>query len=521
MFNFNNEDNDYNEYENSNLQIKYNNICSKYENAKEQKKYAEDEYKKLKSMVENLCKSTLSNEYNYNQLGGNSILKGMDIYKLIEFTNMDIQKQKIEQLNLIKKLNDQIIMQQQIINTLKEQLTQSMVFSNKDISEEDINNSNIINNTNNNEMNVFNESNFDMDSSIEDIKIPKKSSKIITDAFGNVIEKDLDKENNNSSNIKTENNKVHEEKLKDILGFGNNKKESTSNKQKNTLEQNNDNIIKNKSINTTTSSSNKENQENKKQATLTIENVDVYMESMTPLMWDILEVIGSTGCSTSNDIIDNLSKKNKDYENSKIKSSILNAISSLVKMAMLTQQSVSTGFKRFNISKLSNKGEIIYQKHFNNSPVESEIDKIIRDHDNIQHGYTIRETRDLLLSKWKCKSANMNRSEISIKLPNNHTYIPDIIAVHPKGYKMYVEVELGNTPQKDFNDKCNKMIEVTKHLYFVTDIESTISKKLEQQISTWILQSGGKDKVKGVTIYIATTTQLSKGDQQWNRVLKY
>ena len=84
----------------------------------------------------------------------------------------------------------------------------------------------------------------------------------------------------------------------------------------------------------------------------------------------------------------------------------------------------------------------------------------------------------------------MDRQEVTIKLPNGETYIPDIIAEKENGEKMYIEVELGNTPQKDFNNKCSKMLQVTKNLYFVTDVDETIRKKLEGQVSMWILSMG-------------------------------
>lgn len=123
-----------------------------------------------------------------------------------------------------------------------------------------------------------------------------------------------------------------------------------------------------------------------------------------------------------------------------------------------------------------------------------------------------------MIDVFKCTNVTMERQKVSIKLPNGKTYIPDIVAVHPKKYKMYIEVELGNTPQNDFNDKCNKMLQVTKHFYFVSDIEEN-RKKVESEVSSWIVNVGGKEKVSGVVIYTTTMTKLKKGE--WSNVLKF
>lgn len=526
-------------FQNSNLQIKYKNALSKLENSKKEEDYIKKEYKKLKSMVENLCKSIMSNQYNVNQLGGNSILKNMDVYKMIEFANLDFQNQRIQNKELNNKLMLTIKEQQQIIETLKEQLTQTIVMTNKDLSEDDISNANIINNTSNDNMNVFQNNTFnsDMGMSQSYIEDTPKETKIEVDIFGNIINKETTKK---ETQFKTNNMPKEQYPQKNQNKFinqnGNNNvnkpiiNQSTNNKPVTSMVRDessmlgdilgmskpkNNNSVQNNPIINNKNNNNKNNSPTNNSSTLTLENVDSYMAAMTQIMWDIVEVIGKTGLSISNDIIDLINKDEEKYT----KSLTLNNITSLAKMNVLTTQEISTGFRRFKIYKLSNKGETMFRAKFGDELVESEIDKIIRDHDNEIHGYTIRDARTLLLENNNCKSANMNRSEISIKIPNGKTYIPDIMAIHEKGYKMYIEVELGNTPQKDFNDKCDKMLQVTKHLYFVTNVEDTIKKKLESQISMWVLNAGGKEKVQGTTIYITTMKQLAKGE--WLRKFKY
>ena len=155
----------------------------------------------------------------------------------------------------------------------------------------------------------------------------------------------------------------------------------------------------------------------------------------------------------------------------------------------------------------------MFESYFKKQPVESEIDKIIRDHCNVTHGYTIKDACELLSNYHGCTNITMDRKNVSIKLPDGKTYIPDIVC-NKDNKEIYIEVELGTTPQFDFNNKCNKMMQVTNHLYFITDTDETIKKKLEGQISMWILSIGGKEKIKGNTIYLTTMTQLSKGEMR-------
>lgn len=464
-----------------NYDIKLANLESKYASMKEAKEYYEKEYKKLKGITESLCKSIVSNQYNISQLGGNSILQDLDIYKLVDFTKIDYQKQKIENMDTLKQLNEQIKMQGIMIDSLKKQLTQAMLQNHKDISMEEVEDATIIDN-----------------SEVIEPAAPTVT-KIERDSMGNI--KDIP----SPSTIASPKGNRH------------NKQQPRHQQTQSSLSSNTSPVLdfaKNRVP--TQAPSRKSNNSQENTPTLTIENVDVYMSAMTDIMWEILEAIGTEGFAKSNDILNWIDNKSP---NKYAKSNVLNSLTTLKKMNIVTADNVSTGYRRFQIFKFSQKGEEMFKAKFNREPVESEIDKIIRDHDNVTHGYTIKDSCELLLNYHQCTDVVMDRQEVSIKLPNGETYIPDIIATKENGEKMYIEVELGNTPQKDFNNKCKKMLQVTKTLYFVTDTEETIRKKLEGQVSMWILSMGGKEKVTGTTVYLTTMNHLSKGE--FTKVLHY
>lgn len=411
--------------QNNFFEIRYANLESKYENLKKGKDLSDKEYKRLKGMSETLCKTVMSNDYNLNQLGGNSILKGLDIYKLIDFAMTDYQKQRVQEMESMRQLADQIKMQGIIIESLKNQLKQVIAQGTQDISDVDIENSEIIDNT--------------------------QPSKPVTR-----FERD---QHGNSEKIEP-----------DVPA----------------------------------------------PSKLTLESVDVYMTSMTEVMWDILESMGKVGVAKSNEITDYVFDVLKKTYN---RSNVQNSLATLKKMNIISAEQISTGVKRYQLFKFTQKGLEMYRSYFKCEPVESEIDKIIRDHDNIIHGYTIKDAAELLLAYYDCSETIMDRNLTSIKLQGGKTYIPDIIASKRDGKKMYVEVELGNTPQKDFNDKCKKMLEVTKDIYIVTDVDEKLKSKIESQVSMFILASGGKDKVQGVTFYLTTMTQLSKGE--FSKIMQY
>lgn len=402
-------------------EIRYSNLESKYENLKKNKDFYEKEYKRLKGMTETLCKTVMSNDYNLNQLGGNSILKGLDIFKLIDFAMADYQKQKVKEIDDMRQMADQIKMQGIMIENLKLQLKQAMLQGPQDITETDIENAEIIDNT----------------QTAQSVRVERGP-----------------------------------------MGVGEKVEEPA--------------------------------------AKLTLESVDVYMSSMTDVMWDILEAVGKTGAAKSTDITDYVfNTLNREYN----KSNVQNSLATLKKMNVLSAEAIAVGAKRFQLFKFTQKGLEMFRAYFKIEPVESEVDKIIRDHDNVDHGYAIKETAEALLTYHECTEAIMDRALVSVKLEGGKTYIPDIIATKKDGSKMYVEVELGNTPQKDFNDKCKKMLQVTKEIYIITDVEDKLKNKIESQVSMFILAMGGKDKMQGVTFHLSTINQLLKGD--FSKVMKY
>ena len=248
---------------------------------------------------------------------------------------------------------------------------------------------------------------------------------------------------------------------------------------------------------------------------LALIDMNTMVSGLTAPDWVIIEAIGSAGFSESTDILNWVySEFSSEYDSSK-RSRLLGSLTNLLKLHILDATDVSVSSKSFKVYKLSNIGLEIFRDKFGYDAVEPECDKIIKEHDNLQHGYAVKEVYRQINCNFQVKSITMNRNETSIKLKDGETYIADIIVTLSDNKKYYIEVELGNTeatPGKDttdFSKKCNKMYQVTKTFVIVSDSAVT-KKKNEEKISKWIVDFGGTAKFSSLTIYTPTIAEITK-----------
>ncbi len=231
---------------------------------------------------------------------------------------------------------------------------------------------------------------------------------------------------------------------------------------------------------------------------------------LTDLEWYIIEFVGTTGISEKPIILDNLmSKFGEIASNTKIRK----ALKSLSDKQVLIEYKVQTGFRWFNLDELSVDGEILFKGRFGKDAVESEMSKIRRAHDNIDHGYGIKDTAKLLSEKLGYSSVTIDRQANLIKLDETHSSIPDIIAVKD-GKTFYFEYECANHHSNDFDDKCHKLSMITDSLYFICPNNEACA-KLEKQIKHWIETEGGREKLLKANVTVSLTTTTALGRDVW------
>lgn len=242
-------------------------------------------------------------------------------------------------------------------------------------------------------------------------------------------------------------------------------------------------------------------------------NLNDYLNKITDTMWDILAALGK-GLSESKDL------KKIIVKNSVNDSAFNTSLIQLRKMNVIEQAKINTGWRWFNTYEITSFGKRIYYEKFKENPLEGEKAILQKEHTTAMHGYCIKDTAYILQAVFGYDSVSITKKENTTKLMNGEVYIPDIIAKKKQGSIVdYIEVELGNHTQKDFNHKCEKMRMVAKDLYFVVPDADTMNKILTRQISQWVLEKGGKEKLKGTTIYLTTTTKLN--ESKWEIIYNF
>ena len=247
--------------------------------------------------------------------------------------------------------------------------------------------------------------------------------------------------------------------------------------------------------------------EQKKEESILAHMVDLneLKKRFNDAMWRILEVIGGEGLAKYPDIERSAMEKEPEM----VKNKLRTATQQLYRMKVLDQESLNLPLTpRVFIYRLTDIGERLYRSRFEKAPVESEQDKVRREHDNVEHGYGIMDLERVLTESGRYKNIHIFNRRRAIPLPNHRQYIPDIICIPKQGnYTEYIEYERGTHTQEDFNVKCNKMCQVTRYLNFVAPNRQVLLKHLRPQIETWIA-SRGAESLRNIRIRLSTPTEL-------------
>ncbi len=238
-------------------------------------------------------------------------------------------------------------------------------------------------------------------------------------------------------------------------------------------------------------------------------DVETIKKNLTSLMWAYIQVVGDTGFTEYSEIRaviqSGMEKKVSD-------TSVYNAHNSLLSSGIITAEKISTGSRWFLGVEFSQIGTQIYIEQFGKQPMESEMRRLIREHDNVRHGYAIKDASRILTDTKKYKSVSSKRRANTVTLEGGKRCIPDIVCCGD-GVIDYYEVDCGNHQQAEFEDKCNKLKSITKNLHFVATTREEMVERLKPQIEKWISTCGGPYVLKksGVTVYLTSLHDLSCG----------
>ena len=248
-----------------------------------------------------------------------------------------------------------------------------------------------------------------------------------------------------------------------------------------------------------------------------VQDIKEITDKMKEVHWDILKETVNSGLSEMGKIRRMICVKVRDEGEIMSVDKAGRLLRQMVTdLKLFHQIKINTGMRWFYVLKLTEIGTKLYVEKFLKKPPITEYQMMIRDHDNAEHGYIIRDVVQILEDTGKFKSVSMSRKSNTIKLPDGRISIPDIVCCLPNGIEYY-EVECGNHHQSDFNEKCDKLKCITQNIFFVSPNRETVEKKLKPQIEEWIkLRGRGQLQLSGMTVYVTSISDLAR--QVWTYV---
>lgn len=251
-------------------------------------------------------------------------------------------------------------------------------------------------------------------------------------------------------------------------------------------------------------------------AKLYVQDLGKVRAQMKQVHWETLHLIVENGISEMSKAKKLVYEQVKDGDEPISAEKASRIIKHLVTLMIFKQIKISTGIRWFMVLSLTDIGTKLYLDEYHKKPSETEYQKIVREHDNATHGYTIKDAVQILKDTGRYRSVSMSRKGNAIKLPDGKVCVPDIVCCLPNGIEYY-EVECGNHHQSDFDDKCDKLKSFTQNLFFITPNRETAEKKIKPQIEQWI-QSRGRSLLllSNVTVYLTSISDLAAG--RWTYV---
>lgn len=273
-----------------------------------------------------------------------------------------------------------------------------------------------------------------------------------------------------------------------------------------------------KSIPVTQTKKSLDNKKMRRENAMKAHTIDLkeYEEKMSEESWLVLEIIGTKGHSLFEDIENAVLRENPTVTTGKIRI----CMNLLANMGIFHRESVTNPLKgAFHVYQLTDIGTRLYKDKFHKNPVPSEMDIIMAEHDNCNHGYGIKFVADILRESDNYTEVIDKNRKNPIQIGSGVTYIPDIVCVDKNGIKTYFEYECVNHTQTTFNAKCSKMTKVTPVLNFIVPNREK-AEKIVLQIKSWIENKGAKS-LGHVTIRVATAGQIKDKDLSKNASWKF
>ncbi len=241
-------------------------------------------------------------------------------------------------------------------------------------------------------------------------------------------------------------------------------------------------------------------------------------DKLSPTDWSIFEIIVSNGISEEKEAKETcISVMIAEDQKCLSSDAVWRCIQRLWMMGLFEIEKINTGYRIFDILKLTLVGEKLYMAAFRKEPPEQEHKTIASSHASYHHGYMIKDLKRILERTGNFVHIATERRENVFKLPDGKMCIPDVVAYFDETQAVAYEVECGNHHQSDIEDKCNKLTQLTHKLIFIGQNRKTVSGVLKRQISNWIWLYGREKLLRGgYKVYLASISDFAKG--KWDYI---
>lgn len=214
----------------------------------------------------------------------------------------------------------------------------------------------------------------------------------------------------------------------------------------------------------------------------------------------ILEAIGKHGISSYVDLYDKIVGNGTDVTTSKLGTALDNLkLNSVIDMDIVISFANARGVRMYNLS--NEIGKNLYRELFKEKPVLSEKERIRRENDNLEHGYSIKDCVNCL-EEFGYKEISMDRKTNMIPISGANSWIPDIIATNPiSGRKEYFEIEMGTHNEENFNNKMDKANLKASVLKIVCP-NKQVKQKIINKVENW--RALNLKKASSMAVFIQT-----------------
>lgn len=222
--------------------------------------------------------------------------------------------------------------------------------------------------------------------------------------------------------------------------------------------------------------------------------------NLHPTEENILRAIGETGVDNNDVLAKQLESIRGSLNNNSFKTMLYNYRKKLIEKGIIETETLELpmkGYHKVELFKLTQKGINLYQAMYNKPPVESNMVKRLHQHSSLEHAFVIEKVAEQLqLNKYEVIS-----DEKGLRFPvtvDNQQYHIEFDLIAKKGKDVYyIEVEMGTTTQRDFQDKCDKCYAFSVEQKAPIVIVSP-SKKIAElnltKVNNWMGSRGGFKK---------------------------